>query len=152
MSSTFNDIRSAIEGRIATEMALSPSYPVAYQNVPFTPPNNLPWIQVFLSFSSNNYATLSAPTTGFNAQNGVLTFNVFTPVGAGAAANFTIVERLKDLFDRKTISSIIFDASDGPIVLEASTPQSVASPPSTSPARDAFFQSQLSITFTCYVD
>ena len=47
MTSTYNDIRAAIEGRIATEMALSPSYPVAYQNVPFTPPNNLPWLQVF---------------------------------------------------------------------------------------------------------
>jgi hypothetical protein len=40
MTSTYNDIRAAIEGRIATEMALSPVYPVSYQNIPFTPPNN----------------------------------------------------------------------------------------------------------------
>ena len=40
MSSTFNDVRAAIEGRIATEMALNPAYPVSYQNAPFTPPNN----------------------------------------------------------------------------------------------------------------
>jgi hypothetical protein len=37
MSSTYNDVRAAIEGRIATELALAPDYPVSYQNVPFTP-------------------------------------------------------------------------------------------------------------------
>ena len=140
MTSTYNDIRAAIEGRIATEMALSPSYPVAYQNVPFTPPNNLPWLQVFLSFGANNYGTLQAPSTGFNRQNGVITINVFTPVGVGAAANYTIAERLKDLFDRQTVSSIIFDAASGPNVITPSEPEA------------AFFQTQLVITFTGYVD
>ena len=140
MSSTYNDLRAAIEGRIATEMALSPSYPVAYQNVPFTPPNNSTWLQVFLLFGANNYATLVGPSTGFNAQNGTLTINTFTPVGAGAAANYTIVERVKDLFDRQTVSSIIFDAASGPSVVRPSSPDS------------AFFQTQLVITFTCYVD
>jgi hypothetical protein len=38
MSSTYNDVRAAIEGRIATELALAPAYPVSYQNVPFTHP------------------------------------------------------------------------------------------------------------------
>jgi hypothetical protein len=140
MTSTYNDIRAAIEGRIATQMALSPSYPVAYQNVPFTPPNNSPWLQVFLLFGDNNYATLLAPSTGFNAQNGVLTVNVFTPVGVGAAANYTLAERVKDLFDRKTVSGIIFDAASGPSVINPSSPEA------------AFFQTQLSITFTGYVD
>jgi hypothetical protein len=64
MSSTFNDVRAAIEGRIATEMALAPAYPVAFQNAPFTPPNNTPWVASFLRFGSNNYATLQPPTTG----------------------------------------------------------------------------------------
>ena len=140
MTSTYNDIRAAIESRIATEMALSPSYPVAYQNVPFTPPNNAPWLQVFLLFGDNNYATLLEPGTGFNAQNGVLTVNVFTPVGVGAAANYTIAERVKDLFDRKTVSSIIFDAASGPNVINPSSPEA------------AFFQTQLTVTFTGYVN
>ena len=64
MTSSYNDIRAAIEGRIATEMASAPVYPVSYQNVPFTPPNNLPWVQVFVQFGDNNYATLQAPATG----------------------------------------------------------------------------------------
>jgi hypothetical protein len=53
MTATYNDIRAAIEGRIATEMAIAPVYPVSYQNVPFTPPNNTPWLQVFLRLGDN---------------------------------------------------------------------------------------------------
>jgi len=109
MSSTFNDVRAAIEGRIATEMAIAPAYPVAFQNAPFTPPNNTPWIQVFLRFGANNYATLQPPTTGnsFNRQTGTLVINVFSPAGIGAGANLTIGERVKDKFDRAKFSSII---------------------------------------------
>ena len=140
MTSTYNDIRAAIEGRIATEMALSPSYPVAYENVPFTPPNNLPWVQVKLTFGDNNYGTLQAPSVGFNRQNGLITIGIFTPVGVGAAANYTIAERVKDLFDRQTVSSIIFDPASGPNVITPSEPES------------AFFQTELVITFTGYLD
>ena len=124
MSSTYNNIRAAIEGRIATELAIAPVYPVSYQNVPFTPPNNTPWVQAFIRFGDNNYATL-LPTsgTGFNKQNGTLVVNVFTPVGAGAAANFTIAERIKDLFDRAKFSSIIFDAASGPAQVTPAAPQ-----------------------------
>lgn len=140
MTSTYNDIRAAIEGRIATEMALSPSYPVAYQNVPFTPPNDSPWLQVFLLFGDNNYATLLAPSSGFNAQNGTLTVNVFTSVGVGAAANYTIAERVKDLFDRQTVSGVIFDAASGPSIITPSQPEA------------AYFQTQLTVTFTGYLE
>ena len=136
MSSTYNDVRAAIEGRIATEMASAPSYPVAYPNVPFTPPNNLPWLQVSLTFGDNSYATLAS----FNKQNGLLTVNTFTPVGIGAAANYTIAERIKDLFDRQTVSSIIFDAASGPNIITPSKPEA------------AYLQTQLSITFEAYLD
>ena len=136
MSSTYNDVRAAIEGRIAAEMASAPSYPVAYPNVPFTPPNNLPWLQVSLTFGDNSYATLAS----FNKQNGLLTVNTFTPVGVGAAANYTIAERIKDLFDRQTVSSIIFDAASGPNVITPSEPEA------------AYLQTQLTITFEAYLD
>lgn len=140
MTSTYNDIRAAIEGRIATEMALSPSYPVAYQNVPFTPPNDSPWLQVFLLFGDNNYATLIAPSSGFNAQNGTLTVNVFTSVGVGAAANYTIAERVKDLFDRQTVSGVIFDAASGPSIITPSQPEA------------AYLQTQMTVSFTGYLE
>jgi hypothetical protein len=135
MSSTYNDIRAAIEGRIAAEMAKEPAYPVAYSNVPFTPPNNQPWVQAQLRFGDNAYATL----TSFNRQNGTLVLNVFTPIGNGAAANYTIAERLKDLFDRQTVSGIIFDAASGPNVITPAAPE-------------PYFQAQLTVTFEAYVD
>jgi hypothetical protein len=139
MSSTYNDIRAAIEGRIATQMALSPAYPVSYQNVPFTPPNNAPWVQVSIRFGDNNYATLLGPSTGFNRQTGTLVLNVFTPQGQGAAANYTIAERLKDLFDRVKLSSIIFDAASGPTQVTPASPE-------------PYFQAQVTITFEAYLD
>ncbi len=135
MTSTYNDIRAAIEGRIATQMAIAPVYPVSYQNVPFTPPNNAPWLQVFIRFGDNAYATL----TSFNRQNGTLVVNVFTPIGAGAAANFTIAERIKDLFDRAKFSSIIFDPASGPAQVTPAAPQ-------------PYYQTQLTATFEAYVD
>ncbi len=139
MSSTYNDIRAAIEGRIATQMALSPVYPVSYQNVPFTPPNNAPWVQVSIRFGDNNYATLLGPSTGFNRQTGTLVLNVFTPQGQGAAANYTIAERLKDLFDRIKLNSIIFDAASGPAQVTPASPE-------------PYFQTQVTITFEAYLD
>jgi hypothetical protein len=103
--------------------------------VPFTPPNNTPWLQVFVRFGDNNYATL----TSFNRQNGVLVVNVFTPIGVGAAANYTIAERVKDLFDRQTVSGIIFDAASGPAQVTPASPE-------------PYYQTQLTITFEAYVD
>lgn len=140
MSSSYNDVRAAIEGRIAAEMALAPVYPVSYQNVPFTPPNNTPWVQAFIRFGDNNYATL-LPTggVGFNRQTGTLVINVFTPQGQGTAANFTIAERLKDLFDRQIVSGIIFDAASGPAQVTPAAPE-------------PYFQTQLTITFEAYLD
>jgi hypothetical protein len=135
MSSTYNDVRAAIEGRIATQMAISPAYPVSYQNVPFTPPNNAPWLQAFIRFGDNAYATLRS----FNRQNGTLVVNVFTPVGAGAAANFTIAERVKDLFDRAKFSSIIFDPASGPAQVTPAAPE-------------PYYQTQLTATFEAYLD
>jgi hypothetical protein len=140
MSSTYNDVRAAIEGRIATEMALNPVYPVSYQNVPFSPPNNTPWLQVFIRFGDNAYATLRPiGSSGFNRQNGTLVVNVFTPVGVGAGANFTIAERVKDLFDRRTVSGVIFDAASGPAQVTPASPE-------------PYYQTQITITFEAYVD
>jgi len=140
MSSTLNEVRAAIEGRIATQMAIAPAYPVNYQNVPFTPPNNTPWLQVFIRFGDNAYATL-LPTgnVGFNRQNGTLVVNIYTPVGVGPAANLTIAERIKDLFDRVTVSGVIFDAVSGPAQVTPASPE-------------PYFQTQLTITFEAYLD
>ena len=132
---SYNTIRAAIEGRIATEMAKAPSYPVGYQNAPFTPPNDAPWLQVFLRLGDNSYATLKT----INRQTGVLVVNVYTPVGTGTGANFTIAERIRALFDRQTISGIIFDAASGPAQVTPASPE-------------PYYQTQLTVTFEAYLD
>lgn len=132
---SYNTIRAAIEGRIATEMAASPTYPVSYQNVPFTPPNDTPWLQVFIRFGDNNYATLKT----INRQTGTLVVNVFTPQGLGTAANFVIAERIRALFDRLTLSGIIFDAASGPAQVLPAAPE-------------PYYQTQLTVTFEAYLD
>ena len=137
MSSTYNDIRAAIEARIATEMASSPAYQVSYENVPFTPPNNSTWIKVQIRFGENAYATLLGPTTGSNRQAGIVVIGIFSPIGVGTGDNYTLAERLKDLFDRKIVSQIIFDAADGPAIVDA--------------APESFFQTELAITFNAFV-
>ena len=140
MTSTYNDIRAAIEERIAAELAKAPVYPVSYQNIPFTPPNNSPWLQVFLRLGDNAYATLlPVGSAGFNRQNGTLVVNVFTPIGAGTAANFTIAARITDLFDRAKFSSIIFDPASGPSQVTPAAPE-------------PYYQTQLTATFEAYVD
>ena len=138
MSSTFNDVRAAIEGRIATEMANSPSVEVAYTNVLFTPPDAANWIKVQLQFNDNEYFTLRGPTSGFNRQTGILLVDIFTPVGVGTGANYTIAERVKDLFDRVTVSNVTFDAASGPFAIQPASPE-------------AYFQTQLSVTFDAYL-
>ena len=69
---TINEIRTAIEARLATEMANAPAYTVAFQNVPFTPPNNTSWVQSSITFGTHESATLQAPTSGYNKHNGEL--------------------------------------------------------------------------------
>lgn len=150
MTSAYAEIRATIESCIAAEMAKSPSYPVSYQNVPFKPPNNSPWLQIVILFGDSTYATLVGPSAGFNKQNGTLTINVFTPSGIGAGNNFTIVERMKNLFHRQTISQIVFDAASGPSTVAANVIETGAS--AGSALASAYFQTQLTITFQAYVD
>lgn len=139
MTSSYNDVRAIIEGRIDTEMNDAPTYPVSFQNVPFTPPNTTPWIAVNIRFGDNNYATLQGPNPGFNRQIGTLVLDVYTPKGVGAGNNYTIAERLKDLFDRQNIQSIIFDAASGPADV-------------VPPSPEAYFQTQTTITFQAYLE
>lgn len=146
MTSTYDNIRSVIEGRIGTEMVKPPSYPVNYSNISFIPPNNSPWIQVSLRFGNNAYATLKS----FNRQNGTLIVNIFTLRSKGTTQNLAIAERIKDLFDRQTVSGIIFDAASGPAPVDASVIEAGVSVGSG--LASIFYQTQLTITFEAYVD
>ena len=126
-----NTVRSTIEGRLATELASSPAIPVVFNNMAFDSTTEDTFVQCLTSFVSGRYLA-----GGVNLVVGLIVLNIFTEEGIGAGANFTIGKRLRDLYNKITVSDVIFDSPIGPEVL-ASSPEGK-------------FQTQLRITFEIY--
>ena len=139
MSATdLNTVRSTIEARLSTELASSPAIPVVFSNQPFDATSNESFVQCEISFGSGETTSQGNQTSANTLIVGLLTLNVFTEQGIGSGGNFTICKRLRDLYNRITVSSVIFDAPIGPEIL-TSSPQGK-------------FQTQMRITFTIYED
>ena len=133
-----NTVRSTIEARLATELASSPAIPVVFNNMTFDSTAEDTFVQCITSFGANSYLTQGGTSDSDNQINGLVLVNVFTEEGLGAGSNFTICKRLRDLYNRITVSSVIFDAPIGPEILTSST--------------EGKFQTQIRITFTIYED
>ena len=133
-----NTVRSTIESRLATELASSPAIPVVFNNMTFDSTAEDTFVQCITSFGENSYITQGGPTDSDNLINGLVLLNVFTEEGLGAGSNFTICKRLRDLYNRITVSSVIFDAPIGPEILSSSP--------------EGKFQTQIRITFSIYED
>tara|TARA_R100001460_G_scaffold2455_4_gene8006 strand:- start:35 stop:457 length:423 start_codon:yes stop_codon:yes gene_type:complete len=133
-----NTVRSTIEARLATELASSPAIPVVFNSMAFDSTTEDTFVQCVTSFGSNEYLTQGGTTDSDNQINGLILLNVFTEEGIGAGSNFTICKRLRDLYNRITVSSVIFDAPIGPEILNSSP--------------EGKFQTQIRITFTIYED
>ena len=133
-----NTVRSTIEARLATELASSPAIPVVFNNMTFDSTAEDTFVQCITSFGANTYLTQGGNTNSQVLIAGLILLNVFTEEGIGAGSNYTICKRLRDLYNRITVSSVIFDAPIGPEIL-SSSPQGK-------------FQTQIRITFTIYED
>ena len=133
-----NTVRSTIEARLATELASSPAIPVVFNNMAFDSTTEDSFVQCVTSFGANTYLTQGGASDSDNLISGLVLLNVFTQEGIGAGANFTICKRLRDLYNRITVSSVIFDAPIGPEILTSSP--------------EGKFQTQIRITFTIYED
>ena len=133
-----NTVRSTIEARLATELASSPATPVVFNNMTFDSTAEDTFVQCITSFGANTYLTQGGNTNSQVLIAGLILLNVFTEEGIGAGSNYTICKRLRDLYNRITVSSVIFDAPIGPEILNSS-PQGK-------------FQTQIRITFTIYED
>jgi hypothetical protein len=134
-----NAVRATIEGRLASELALSPPLQVVFHNQPYVPTPNSSWVQCLISFGSNEYLTLGGTTGSSNSVIGVIAINIFTPLGAGPGANLTIGKRIRDLYNRQVVSGVHFDPPIGPEVV-------------ASPAPEGFFQTQVRLTFETFED
>ena len=91
---------------------------------------------VITSFGENTYLTQGGSSNSTNLITGLVILNVFTEEGIGAGSNFTICKRLRDLYNRITVSDVIFDAPIGPEILTSSP--------------EGKFQTQIRITFTIF--
>ena len=131
-----NTVRSTIEARLATELASSPAIPVVFNNMTFDSTAEDTFVQCITSFGAGEYLTMGGTTDSDNNVVGLVLLNVFTEEGLGAGSNFTICKRLRDLYNKITVSDVIFDSPVGPEIL-ASSPEGK-------------FQTQLRITFEIY--
>ena len=133
-----NTVRSTIEARLATELATSPAIPVLFNNMTFDSTSEDTFVQCLTSFGSHEYLTQGDTTNAFNNIIGLVILNIFTEEGIGAGANYTIGKRLRDLYNRVTVSNVIFDSPIGPEILTSSP--------------EGKFQTQIRITFNIYED
>ena len=133
-----NTVRSTIEARLATELASSPAIPVVFNNMTFDSTAENTFVQCITSFGAGEYLTMGGTTDSDNNVVGLILLNIFTEEGLGAGSNFTICKRLRDLYNRVTVSNVIFDSPVGPEIL-ASSPEGK-------------FQTQIRITFNIYED
>tara|TARA_R100000152_G_C6602023_1_gene58815 strand:+ start:152 stop:559 length:408 start_codon:yes stop_codon:yes gene_type:complete len=126
-----NTVRSTIEGRLATELASSPAIPVVFNNMSFDSTTEDTFVQCQTSFGTGRYLG-----RGVNIVVGLVVINIFTEEGIGSGANFTIGKRVRDLYNKVTVSDVIFDSPIGPEVLSSSP--------------EGKFQTQLRITFEIF--
>ena len=133
-----NTVRSTIEASLATELASSPAIPVVFNNMAFDSTTEDTFVQCLTSFGANQYLTQGDTTNAFNNIVGLVVLNIFTEEGIGAGSNYTIGKRLRDLYNRVTVSNVIFDSPVGPEILTSSP--------------EGKFQTQIRITFNIYED
>ena len=126
-----NTIRSTIEGRLATELASSPVIPVVFSNMSFDSTTEDTFVQCETSFGGGRYLA-----GGVNIVVGLFVINIFTEEGIGSGANFIIGKRLRDLYNKVTVSNVIFDSPVGPEILTSSP--------------EGKFQTQIRVTFEIY--
>ena len=133
-----NTVRSTIEARLATELASSPVISVIFNNMAFDSTTEDTFVQCLTSFGANEYLTQGDTSAATNNVVGLVILNIFTEEGIGAGSNYTIGKRLRDLYNRVTVSNVIFDSPVGPEILTSSP--------------EGKFQTQIRITFNIYED
>ncbi len=126
-----NVVRKTIEQRLLTELNKTPIIPIIFNNMPFESFTEDSFVQCLTSFGSGRYLA-----DGVNLVSGLILINIFTKEGIGSGTNYVIGKRIRDLYNKITVSDVIFDSPVGPEVL--------------TPSPQGKFQTQLRITFEIY--
>tara|TARA_Y100000114_G_scaffold112641_1_gene106486 strand:- start:180 stop:587 length:408 start_codon:yes stop_codon:yes gene_type:complete len=126
-----NTVRKTIEQRLLTELNEAPVIPLIFNNMPFESFSEDSFVQCLTSFGSGRYLA-----DGVNLVAGLIVINIFTKEGVGSGSNYVIGKRIRDLYNKITVSNVIFDSPVGPEVL--------------TPSPQGKFQTQLRITFEIF--
>tara|TARA_R100000773_G_scaffold71_1_gene85 strand:+ start:726 stop:1133 length:408 start_codon:yes stop_codon:yes gene_type:complete len=126
-----NTVRKTIEQRLVSELEDAPVIPIIFNNMPFESVTEPTFVQCLTSFGSGRYLA-----GGVNVVSGLVLINIFTEEGVGIGSNYVIGKRIRDLYNKITVSDVIFDSPVGPEVL--------------TPSPQGKFQTQLRITFEIY--
>ena len=126
-----NTVRKTVENRLLTELNEVPIIPIVFNNMPFESISEDNFVQCLTSFGTGRYLA-----EGVNLVAGLVLINIFTKEGTGIGSNYVIGKRIRDLYNKITVSNVIFDSPIGPEVL--------------SPSPEGTFQTQLRITFEVY--
>ena len=126
-----NVVRKTIEQRLFSELENAPVIPIIFNNMPFESVTEPTFVQCLTSFGSGRYLA-----SGVNVVAGLVLINIFTVEGVGIGSNYVIGKRIRDLYNKITVSDVIFDSPVGPEVL--------------TPSPQGKFQTQLRITFEIY--
>jgi len=98
---SFDTIRQSLESYVNANWA---GVPMAYDNVPFTPPSNgAAWVRMTIQEAGreiHEIGAVSADTVG------LVSFQIFTPKDSGTAAARQIADQLATLLDIKNISGV----------------------------------------------
>ena len=124
-------VRKTIEQRLLTELEDAPVIPIIFNNMPFESVTEPSFVQCLTSFGSGRYLA-----GGVNVVAGLVLINIFTEEGIGIGSNYVIGKRIRDLYNKITVSDVIFDSPVGPEVLD--------------PSPQGKLQTQLRITFEIY--
>ncbi len=134
-----NTVRSTIESRLKTELDSSPAIPVVFHNMPYTPTPGTSWCQCSVGFSSSEYLTMGDSSSSSNNLTGLVSINIYSAKGVGPGDNLTIGKRVRDLYNRITVSGVHFDPPIGPEVMAAPQPE-------------GYFLTQVRCTFEVFED
>ena len=109
----------AIKGAIHTAWVAGPNTPIAFPNVPFTPPAApAKWLRVDLLWGNGAHVTKGV-TGGRSATAGVVQLAVFGPKDQGDGGLDTLAQTARALFNRKRLTSpsedVVFGPASGPV-------------------------------------
>lgn len=100
---SFEALTRVIETRFNSNYT---STPVAYENVPFTPPKGLPWVRLTV-INGESVTQGITGSTPLVRDTGLIAITVFVPENSGTQAAKALVDVAKTVYEHTPFSGIV---------------------------------------------